>query len=130
MKWLRMKFLDSNVLAYAFYSNEHMHKCQRAITEGGLVDSFNLVEAFFVIEKETGSRETAQRAVRGLLKSNIEVTDVDAALVFEAIKRSSRFKLSIFDLIHYNCALLNGCSSIVSYDKDFDNLDIPREEPE
>ena len=124
-----MKFLDSNVLAYAFYRNEHTVRCQKAIMEGGVVDTFNLMEAFFIIEKETGSRETAQKSIRGLLRSGIVVADVDLNLVFEALKKSARYKLSIFDTIHYCCALMNSCEAIISYDSDFDNLDIKREEP-
>ncbi len=124
-----MKFLDSNVLAYAFYENHNTIKCQNAIIEGGLVNTFNLVEAFFVIEKETGDREIAQKAIKGILKSDIEIIEVDVNLVFEALKMANRLKLSIFDTLHYVCALANGCNAIVSYDKDFNNLDIPREEP-
>jgi len=60
-----MKFLDSNILAYAFYRNQHTAKCQSAITKGGLIDTFNLVETFFIIEKETGNREIAQKAIKG-----------------------------------------------------------------
>ena len=124
-----MKFLDTNVLAYAFYSNENTDRCQAAITEGGFTDTFNLIEAFHIIEKETGSRERAQSAIKGLLKSNVDIVGVDVNAVFEALKRVDRSRLSIFDTVHYACALINNCNSILSYDKDFDKLDIPREEP-
>lgn len=124
-----MRFIDSNVLAYAFYDNEHTDKCQNIIKEGGLVDIFNLIEAFFIIEKETGSRELAQKSIKGLLKLNFQIMDADSNLLFEALKKVNHVKLSIFDTIHYCCALLNNCDTIVSYDTDFDNLDIPREEP-
>ena len=124
-----MKFLDSNVLAFAFYKNEYTEKCQNALREGGIVDVFNLVEAFFIIEKETRSREIAQRSIRSLLKLNIQIADVDFNLLFEALKKANHVKLSIFDTIHYCCALINSCDAIISYDKDFDNLDIPRKEP-
>ena len=124
-----MKFLDSNVLAFAFYKNEYTDACQTALKEGGLIDVFNLIEAFFIIEKETKSREIAQKSIKGLLKSNIQIIDVDANILFEALKSVNNLKLSIFDTIHYSCAVANGCSAIMSFDKDFDNLDIPREEP-
>ena len=124
-----MKFLDSNVLAFAFYKNEYTEKCQNALREGGIVAVFNLVEAFFIIEKETGSREIAQKSIKNLVKSNIQIADVDVNLLFETLKKINSLKLSIFDAIHYSCALMNGCSAIASYDKDFDNLDIPRKEP-
>src|SRR3989344_1985998 len=114
-----MKFLDTNILAFAFYKNEYTEECQNALREGGLVDVFNLVEAFFIIEKETKSRETAQKCIRSLLKSNIQIIDADVNLLFEALKRVNSLKLSIFDSIHYSCAIINGCDAIVSYDKDF-----------
>ncbi len=123
-----MRLLDSNILAYAFYSNDFTEDCQKAIREGGLTNTFNLVEAFFIIEKEV-NRETAKKSIMGLLKSNIQVLDVDINIIFESLKRAHKYKLSIFDLIHYTCALLNNCSEIISYDKDFDKLEIPRHEP-
>ena len=123
-----MKFLDSNVLAYAFYSNDYTIKCQNAIKEGGIVDTFNLAEAFFIIEKETGSRELAQKSIKSLLKSNIQIVDVDVNIIFETLKKINHYKLSIFDMIHYSCAIML-CDSIVSYDKDFDGLEIQRIEP-
>jgi predicted nucleic acid-binding protein len=121
-----MKFLDANILAYAFYSNPYSEKCQDAIRQGGLTDSFSLMEAFRVIEKETGSRETAQKAIRGIMKSNVEICAVDVNTVFEAMKNDC---LSIFDAVHYVSALMGNCESILTYDKDFDKLRIPREEP-
>ncbi len=123
-----MKFLDSNVLAYAFYENAHLEKCQHAVSEGGITDAFNLIEAFFIIEKET-NRERAQKSIKSLLKSNIHLIEVDVNVIFESLKKINTYKLSIFDTVHYTCALLSGCSSILSYDSDFDGLEIKREEP-
>ena len=54
--------------------------------------------------------------------------DVDIKVLFEAIKNMSRHSLSIYDSIHVACALLNDCESIVSFDKDLDGLQIPRDE--
>lgn len=124
-----MKFLDSNVLAFAFYKNEYTKECQKALREGGLVDVFNLIEAFFIIEKETGSREIAQKSIKGLLKLNFQIVGVDVNLLFEVLKKINHVKLSIFDTIHYCCASIYSCDAIISYDSDFDGLDIPREEP-
>jgi len=123
-----MKFLDANIFAYAFYSNERTDRCQAAIREGGLTDSFCLIEAFHIIEKETG-KEVARRAIGGILDSAVEVVAVDVNTLFEALKRSETSKLSIFDLIHYASALISNCDLILSYDKDFDRLSIKREEP-
>lgn len=129
MNLLNMKFLDSNVLAYAFYSSEYTEECQEVIKQGGVTDTLNLIEAFHIIEKETGSKELAKKSIRGLMKSDITIVDIDVNLIFEALKKIEESTLSIFDMIHYTCALQNNCESIVSYDGDFDRGEIPRKKP-
>lgn len=124
-----MNFIDTNVLAYAFYQNERKERCRAAIAQGGVTDTLNLLEAFHIIQHETRSRELAQQAIRAILRSSIQVADLDAGIVFEAVKRGTHSKLSIFDLAHYCCALANECTTILSYDRDFDDLAIERNEP-
>ncbi|MBI2632176.1 hypothetical protein HYW75_04180 [Candidatus Pacearchaeota archaeon] len=41
-----MRFIDSNILAYAFYENENREKCQNFIKEGGIINTVNLIESF------------------------------------------------------------------------------------
>ncbi len=123
-----MNYLDSNILACAFYDNQETKRCQKAIAEGGVTNTFNIIEAFHIIEKEL-NREEAKQCMRELLKGNLQIEAVDANLLFEALKRMKTHHLSIFDAIHYTCALLNHCSAIFTYDKDFNGLDIPRKEP-
>ena len=72
------------------------------------------------------SREYAAKAIKSLLKSSIKIVPADINLVFEALKREKKIKLKFIDLIHYTTALLNNCNEIISYDSDFDNLDIKR----
>ena len=123
-----MKFLDSNIITYAFYENEWTQACQNAIREGGITNTFNLAEAFFIIEKKT-TKENATKAIRSILKSNIEIVEIDVNIIFEALRRIKNTRLNIFDMIHYLTARQHQCSEILSYDKDFNNLDIPRQEP-
>ncbi|MBI4141530.1 PIN domain-containing protein [Candidatus Woesearchaeota archaeon] len=120
-----MRFIDSNVLAYAFYENEFQDSCQKVIHDGGIINTLNLVEAFNVIELST-SREIAIRSIKSILKSNLQIVDIDINLVFEALKRAPNKNLKFIDLIHYTVAALNNCESIISYDKDFDRTDIKR----
>jgi len=129
MMLLKMRFLDSSILAYAFYSNEYTEKCQEAIKQGGVIDALNLIEAFYIIEKETGNREVAKKSIKGLMKSDIIIIDVDVNLIFEAMKKIETYGLSVFDMIHYTCAVANNCECILSYDVDFDKGDIPRKKP-
>jgi len=106
-----------------------MAQCQSAIKEGGVTDALNLAEACFIIEKETGNKELAIKSMRGLMKGDITIVNITSAVIFEAFKRAQQMKLSIFDAIHYVCALTNNCESIVTYDKDFAAKDIPKVEP-
>lgn len=123
-----MEFLDSNIIVNAFYENKHREQCQNAIREGGITNTFCLAEAFYILEKIV-DRDTAQESVKTLLKSNLEVIEVDIEIIFEVLKRIRKYKLNIFDMVHYITALLNNCTAILSYDKDFDHLEIPRHEP-
>ncbi|MBI3033173.1 PIN domain-containing protein [Candidatus Woesearchaeota archaeon] len=124
-----MKFVDSNIVAYAFYANEFQEKCQRTIREENLItDAIVLVEAFNIIEFQT-SRENATLCIKALLKSNITIKEVNINIIFESLKRANKYpQLKFIDLIHYTIALLEDCDSVLSYDHDFNNLEIPREE--
>jgi len=124
-----MMFIDSNVLAYAFYDNDKRERCQQIINDGGIINTVNLIEAYNIIQFET-NREHATKSVRSLLKSNLNIIDVDINLIFEALRRALKHtNLKFIDLVHYSCALTSGCKAILSYDKDFDGLNIPREAP-
>jgi len=84
-----------------------------------------LVEAHYNIEKITKNKRLATDAIKSIL-NKFEIINIDHNLIFEALKRTEKHDLKIFDLIHYTTALLNGCFSIISYDKHFDNLEIER----
>ncbi len=123
-----MKFIDSNIIAYAFYPNEHQELCQQSLRSGGIINTLVLIEAFHIIEHQT-SREHARDAIKSILKTNITVLNTDINLIFETIKRTEKNKLRFIDLLHYTTALTHNCEAILTYDKDFNKLDIPREEP-
>lgn len=122
-----MRFIDTNILAYAFYANEFQNNCQEIIKKGGMINTINLIEALIVLENII-DRRTAITFIKGLLKSNLVIINTDITLFFEALKRADKYKnLNFIDLIHYTTALLNNCESIASYDADFDNLELKRE---
>ena len=121
-----MRFIDSNILAYAFYENQFRERCQEIIKEGGVINTVNLVEAYNIIQYEINN-EYATRSIRSLLKSNLKIIDININIIFETLKRTSKYKkLKFIDLLHYTTALLYNCGKIMSYDSDFDNLDIKR----
>ena len=122
-------FIDSTVIVCTFTPNENMESCQKILKQGGFINGLVLIESFDVIERITKNRGYALRVVRSLVASDLEIIQLSNAFIFEALKRSNRNNLRIFDLIHYSTALLNSCSDIVSYDKHFDGLDLRRVEP-
>lgn len=125
-----MRFIDSNILAYTFYNNKNMQKCIKIVREGGITNSLCLIEAFNIIENETGKRDIAVDSIRSLLKINLDIISIDINIVFEALKKSKKYnKLKFIDLIHYIVAINYGCKELISYDKDFDDLEIKRTEP-
>lgn len=121
-----MNFIDSNIIAYAFYENEFRERCQKTVQKGGIINSVTLLEAFNIIEYNT-SRLYAIKAMRALLRSNLIIINVDINMVFNMLRCAERYKqLKCIDLLHYLTAKLHNCEAIVSYDKDFDRLEIPR----
>ena len=121
-----MIFVDSNILAYAYYENKNQERCQEIIRSGGIVNTLNLIEAYNIIQFEVNP-EYATKTVRSFLKSNLKIIPVDINIIFESLKRASQYdKLKFFDLIHYITALLYNCDEIASYDTNFDNLEIKR----
>ena len=124
-----MRFIDSNIIAYAAYNNEQQNHCQDLLqNENNVTNTMALVEAFNIIEYQV-SREAALIAIKSLLRSSTVIVNIDVNIIFEALKRSLQYKrLKFLDLVHYTTALLHHCDTMISYDHDFDNLEIPREE--
>lgn len=121
-----MRFIDSNIIAYAFYENELQERCQELIKEEGITNTIAITEAYNIIENEVNSKH-ADEAIKVLLKSNIKIIEVNINTIYEAIKRRTKYKkLKFIDLIHYTTALLYNCTEIASYDKDFNDLEIKR----
>jgi predicted nucleic acid-binding protein len=124
----RLRLIDANIIAYAFYDNPYTEKCQDIIKKGGFTDTIALIEAFNIIEHEV-SREYASSSIRSIMKSSIRILTTDINLVFEALRKTQKIGLRFIDLIHYVSAKISGCTEIMTYDKDFDNLDIKRVVP-
>ena len=124
------EFLDSNIIVYAFTNNPRKEKCRKAIRERNLVtNSLAVAESIAQISIIT-DKEQARQAFIVILKSgNLKIIDLDSNLLFESIKRVQKYDLKLFDLIHYTTCILNDCQGILSYDNDFNKLEIPRKEP-
>lgn len=124
------KFIDSNVVIFAFTNNNYKQQCRKILNEEDLiVNTLVLMESYAKIAT-INSESYAKDVIRSLLSlGNINVLDFSNNLFFESLKRSQKYNLKISDLVHFTTALLNSCSEIISYDKHFDNLEIKRAEP-
>ena len=122
-------FVDANVIAKAFLVNPEQELCLSVLREEFVTDMVCLLEAKNAISRISGSREYASDSIRSVLKSNCVVVPVDSIILASCLKSYAHNTLDAFDSMHYTIALLNGCSEIVSYDKDFDNLTIKRTQP-
>lgn len=124
------KFIDSNVIIFAFTNNDQKKKCRKILEEENLtINTLVLLESYGKIST-INSQSYAMDVVRGILgSSKIRVIDFTNNLFFESVKRQHKYNLKISDLVHYVTALINNCSEIISYDKHFDGLEIKRKEP-
>ncbi len=124
-----MYFIDANVIVKTFTNNEDQAQCRKIILSEFVTDTLSLLEAFDAISVIKNDKVTASKFIKSLFKINCTIIDLDKELLFETLKRVDEYNLETFDLIHYTTALINNCSEIVSYDKNFDNLDIKRIKP-
>ena len=124
-------FVDSDVIVFAFSDNPKKEKCRQVIyNEDIIVNTLILLESYSKIATITKKLELAEGMVKEFYRmENAEIINFDINLFFEAVKRNKKYNLRISDLVHYTTALLKGCSSIVSYDQDFNNLEIKKIEP-
>ena len=122
-------FLDSTVLIKAFTENPDKHECRAIVHEKFVTNALCLVEAHHFISLISKSKSHAGMSIKSLFKSDCLVVDLDKNLLFEAFKRGEKYNLDTFDLINYVTALLNNCEEFITYDKDFDDLEIKRVEP-
>jgi len=124
-----MKFLDTNTIVNAFYLNPNKQKCEEILKSKNLIiNTLILIEVFHILNNIL-NKEKAELCIKLILKSDIQIIPIDINLIFESLKRTHKYNLNFFDLIHYTTALLNNCSEIISYDQDFNNLEIKRTEP-
>lgn len=123
------RFIDANVIVNGFAGNKNKVKCRQVLDEGFVTDMICMAEAQDALTMILKDKEKAINCARSLFKGNNIILPVDKNIFFEALKKANVSNLFIMDAIHYAAALLNNCSEIVSYDKDFDNLEIKRVEP-
>jgi len=123
-------FLDANVIIKAFTENKDKEKCRNRLQQPFLTNALCLIEAQHGIGVIKKNKIYASSCTKSLFKSNGIIISLDKNLLFESFKRIGKYNhLNTFDQINYVTALLYNCSTFISYDKDFDGLEIKRTEP-
>ena len=122
-------FIDSNVIIKAFTNNNEKENCRRVLSEEFITNTLCLVEAHHAISIIRNGKDYATNSIKSLFKNQCLIVELDKNLLFEAFRRIEKYDLNIFDLINYATALIQNCSRFISYDKDFDDLEIKRVEP-
>ena len=131
-----MHLIDTNVLLEVLLARERKESCKRLLRrlkegeESGALTDFSIHSIIVIMDsfrkfaelKTFLSSLTSYKGLR-IFPTNllIEVRAIDIAL---------EKGLDMDDAIQYSAALSLKAESIVSYDKHFDNLDIPRKSPE
>lgn len=121
-------FVDANIIVKAFTANPDKEKCRTVLSQPFVTNTLCLAEASQALSNIVNKKD-AVGYIKSLLRSNAKIIALDEIFFFEALKRLDRYQLDMFDLIHYTTAMLHQCSVFVSYDKDFDRLELPRREP-
>lgn len=123
------RFIDANVIVKAFFNNIDKERCRNILHEEFITNTLCLVEAQHALSAIKNNKTYAANCIKSLFKSNCIIVQLDKNLLFESFKRIEKYNLDAFDLIHYATSLINNCNEIVSYDGDFDDLEIKRVEP-
>lgn len=117
-------FFDTNVLVYLFDSGSRTKQkrarefLEREIKAGHAILSTQILQEFYVaVTRKLADPlddETAERAVRDL--AALPVVSVDTPMIFGAIARSRRERISFWDSLIIEAALASGATRLYSED--------------
>lgn len=130
-----MYLIDTNVFLEVMLSRKRKNECKkllRLLRSGkvkGVVTDF-AVHSIIVLMDSLGRLDglekflSSMRAYKGLYVYPTSIVEE-----IRAVRIARERGLDMDDAIQYSAALTIGAEAIVSFDRDFDGLDIPRVEP-
>ena len=130
-----MYLIDSNFFIEIFLGRNKYEECvqllnktrQNSITL--VITTFAVHSIEMIINKQKGV-ESSIEFLNQLLKSeNIEVYNTLLAEEIKVLESMKKNKLDFDDALQLYVAKQLECRAIISFDKDFDSLEIPRMEP-
>lgn len=135
MRCSKTYVVDTNIFLEVMLSRNRKDECKRflgMLRDGrvsGIVTDFSVYSLMVLLGKLNRYKElkiflTSLTGYRGL-----RVHQTSLAESIKAVELAENEKLDIDDAIQYAVALSTGAEAIVSFDKDFDGLKLPRVEP-
>lgn len=135
-----LPYIDSNIFAYPVIYNPEVISEAKKSKEFLVKIALGKVEAYtatitwdevaWIIRKVFGFEFSAEESKKFLSFPNLRFLGVKKTTVFKAQDLVEKYRLTPRDAIHAATALENKITTIVSYDKDFDEInEITRIEP-
>jgi len=130
-----MYLVDTNIFLEVLLAGPRKNECEQFLTrlkngvEIGVITDFS-VHSTLVIMEGFGKREQLKIFLKSLLAyKGLRVHTTELTDEIEAIDISYKVKLDLDDAIQYHTASKLKTEAIVSFDKHFNGLKIPRLEP-
>jgi len=131
-----MYLIDTNIFIEIMLSRERSEECKELLSLirdnkiKGLVTDFTIHLIMILLERFGRVKELKMfllslRAYKGLWIYYTSISDE-----LKAVDIVMEGKLDLDDAIQYSAALATGSQGIISFDRDFDSLEIPRLEPQ
>ncbi len=130
-----MYLIDTNIFLEVMLARQRKNECKaflKALKEGiknAFVTDFSIYSIMIIMASLSKISElkiflSSLSAYKGITIYRSRLTDM-----LKAVEISMKRGLDIDDSIQYSSALSLGAKAIVSFDKHFDGLDIPRADP-
>jgi len=128
-----MPYIDSNVFIYAaIYQTESQQKAKKAKEtllkiENGEISAYTSTltwdEVVYVVSKLLSRNDGINQGKKLLGFPNLEFIDVNEGILTVALNLLNKYKLSPRDSIHAASAISRKIKTVISDDKDFDQID-------
>lgn len=130
-----MYLVDTNIFLEVLLAGSKKNECEKFLThlrdgvKVGVITDFS-IHSILVIMEGFGKRNGLKTFLRSLLAyKGLRVYTTGSVDEIEAIDTSYKLKLDLDDAIQYRVAAKLKAKAIVSFDKHFERLEIPRLEP-
>lgn len=126
---LMKAYLDANVFIYSTLNNESLGESSRKIIEEiqkGNLEAITSVltfdEIMHVVGKERGQEAAILAGEAFLNMNNLEIRNTTRQTALTALQITREYGMKARDAMHYATMVENGCTAMVSEDKDFNGI--------